>query len=191
MTTIRDYAKKHHVSYEAIRSQVSRYRDQLGEHIVTKGQTKYLDDFAVEFLDNRRKDNPLVVVNSDQREEVERLTQQIDALKNELMTTQKRVIELQSENQLMLADKARYDLLLESSNEKQAMIETLRDDLKSARADAERTRDDLDAAKADAEKIRKEADETREKLEKERDAAQADARSYRKSVFGFYRKVKG
>lgn len=180
MTTIREYAKKHHVSYEAIRSQVSRYRDQLGDHIVTKGQTKYLDDFAVEFLDNRRKDNPLVVVNSDQRETVEMLTQQLEALKNELLSTQKRVIELQSENQLMLADKIKYELLLESSNEKQTMIDTLRDDLKAARADADRTRDDLDAAKAE-----------REKLEKERDAAQADARSYRKSVFGFYRKIKG
>lgn len=174
--TIKEYAKTHGISYEAVRKQLSRYRKELDGHITTSGQTKYLDDFAVEFLDKRRKSNPVVVLRQSEREEVEILKEQIEALKNELMTTQKRVIELQSENQLMLADKIKYDLLLESSNEKQTMIDTLRDDLKSARADADRTR--------------KESDETREKLEKERDAAQADARSYRKSVFGFYRKIK-
>lgn len=207
MTTIRDYAKDHRVSYEAIRSQISRYRGDLDGHIVTKGRTKYLDDFAVEFLNSRRKDDPVSVVALDRSELVDSLRDQIDALKNELMTTQKRVIELQSENQLMIAAKTKYDLLVESSAGKDALIETLREDLKDARSaeetakretdaaklDAERARDDLKSARADADQIRKQADEAREKsemLKKERDAAAKEAKSYRKSIFGFYRKIK-
>ena len=175
--SIRDYAKQHGISYEAVRKQIKRFNAELSNHITTVGKKMYLDNVAVAFLDDRRQNNPVFISQQSESEQINDLKLQIDALKNELMTTQKRVIELQSENQLMLADKIKYDLLLESSNEKQATIDSLRDDLKSARADAEQ--------------IRKESDEKREKLEKERDAAQADARSYRKSVFGFYRKIKG
>ena len=200
MTTIRDYARDHRVSYEAIRSQVSRYREDLDGHIITKGRTKYLDDFAVEFLNSKRKDDPVSVVTVEKSEIIESLRDQIEALKNELMTTQKRVIELQSENQKMIEAKIKYDLLLESSNEKQTLIEGLREDLKdakketdAAKRDADQARDDLKSARADADQIRKQADEAREKsekLKKERDAAAKEAKSYRKSIFGFYRKVK-
>lgn len=200
MTTIRDYARDHRVSYEAIRSQVSRYREDLDGHIITKGRTKYLDDFAVEFLNSKRKDDPVSVVTVEKSEIIDSLRDQIEALKNELMTTQKRVIELQSENQKMIEAKIKYDLLLESSNEKQTLIEGLREDLKdakketdAAKRDADQARDDLKSARADADQIRKQADEAREKsekLKKERDAAAKEAKSYRKSIFGFYRKVK-
>ena len=187
MTTIRDYAKDHHVSYEAIRSQVSRYRKDLDGHIVTKGRTKYLDDFAVTFLDGKRKDDPVSVVMMERSEVVDALRDQIDALKNELMTTQKRVIELQSENQLMLEAKTKYDLLLESSAEKTATIESLREDLKDARRERDAAQSQADRAREDLKSVHDES----EKIRKERDEARADAGSYRKSIFGLYRKVKG
>ena len=208
MTTIRDYARDHHVSYEAIRSQVSRYREDLDGHVIMKGRTKYLDDFAVEFLNSRRKDDPVSVVTLERNEVVDALRDQIDALKNELMTTQKRVIELQSENQLMIEAKTKYDLLLESSNEKTATINSLREDLTESRKTSDQLREklddarketdeakrDADRARSDADQLRKEADQAKErseKLKKERDTASKEAKSYRKSVFGFYRKIKG
>ena len=164
--TIKEYAKTHGISYEAVRKQLTRYCDELRGHITTNGQTKYLDDYAIEFLDQRRRSNPVVVLRQGEREETDLLREQIEALRNELMTTQKRVIELQSENQLMLEAKVKYELLVESNEEKKTTIEALREDLKSARDDADQIR-------------------------KERDAAQADAKSYRKSIFGFYRKISG
>lgn len=221
MTTIRDYARDHHVSYEAIRKQIAKYQEDLDGHVITKGKTKYLDDFAVAFLDDRRREAPVSVIQWEETEVVRSLRDQIDALKNELMTSQKRVIELQSENQRMIAASTKYDLLVESSAGKDALIETLREDLsesrkssdqlreelKDARAaeetakketdaaklDADRARDDLKSARADADQIRKEADQAKErseKLKKERDAAAKEAKSYRKSIFGFYRKIR-
>lgn len=177
--TIKEYAKNHGISYEAVRKQIARYKKDLAGHITTHGQTKYIDDYAVEFLDKRRRTNPVVLFHESERAEVDLLRDQVEALKNELMTTQKRVIELQSENQLMLEAKVKYDLLLESSNEKSATIDTLREDLKVARRDTDQAREDLKTARADADQIRK-----------ERDEAQADARSYQKSIFGLYRKVR-
>lgn len=186
MTTIRDYAREHNVSYEAIRKQIAKSREDLEGHIITKGKTKYLDDFAVEYLDQRRKESPVSVVHWEETEVVRALRDQIDALKNELMTTQKRVIELQSDNQLMIEAKTKYDLLLESSNEKSATIESLREDLTDARKER-------DEARADADQIRKEADQAKErseKLKRERDAASKEAKSYKKSIFGLYRKIR-
>ena len=178
MTTIRDYAKEHHVSYEAIRSQVSRYRKELEGHIITQGKTKYLDDFAVDFLDGKRKENPVIVVREGDQGEAKLLRDQIEALKNELLSTQKRVIDLQTENQLMIEAKTKYDLLVESSAGKDALIETLRDDLSESRKASEQLRKEVDEAK-----------ERSEKLEAERDTAEKEANSYRKSIFGFYRKI--
>ena len=177
--TIREYARQRSVSYEAIRKQINRCQKDLEGHITTKGQTKYLDEYAVEYLDQRRSERPVSVVHWEETEVVKALRDQIDALKNELMTTQKRLIDAQSENQLLIEAKTKYDLLLESSNEKSATIDTLREDLKVARRDTDQAREDLKTARADADQIRK-----------ERDEAQADARSYQKSIFGLYRKVR-
>ena len=189
--TMREYAQNHNVSYEAIRKQTARFRKELEGHVTTKGQTYYLDDFAVSFLDDRRRGNPVVLYNQDQRDEVQLLRDQVEALRNELMTTQKRVIDLQTEKQILLEAKVKYDLLVESNAEKQTMIDTLREDLTDARKNSDQLREDLQSAKTDADRMRDELRAARadaDQVRKERDAAQADAGSYRKSIFGFYRK---
>ena len=192
--TIREYARQRSVSYEAIRKQINRCQKDLEGHITTKGQTKYLDEYAVEYLDQRRSERPVSVVHWEETEVVKALRDQIDALKNELMTTQKRLIDAQSENQLLIEAKTKYDLLLESSNEKTATIETLREDLTESRKTSDQLRDDLKSARDETDQLRKQADEAKEraeKLKKERDTAAKEAKSYRKSVFGLYRKIKG
>ena len=44
MVTLKEYAEKKSISYEAVRKQVSRYREELGDHIKKEGRTQYLDD---------------------------------------------------------------------------------------------------------------------------------------------------
>lgn len=191
--TIREYAKKHGISYEAVRKQISNYRTDLDGHITTDGKTKYLDDFAVEFLDKRRRSNPVVVLRQSEREETELLRDQVEALKNELLTTQKRVIELQSENQLMIEAKVKYDLLLESNTEKQKQIEDLKTEIRDVRDAEKSARAAGEEAKRETDQLRKETEEAKksaEKLKKERDAAAKEAKSYRKSIFGLYKRVK-
>ena len=155
--TIKEYAKSKGVSYEAIRKQIARYQKDLDGHIYRKNRTITLDAFAVDFLDGKRRESPIVVIAESEREHVQNLTDQIEALKNELIATQKTVISLQEEKQLMIEAKTKYDLLLEASHDKDQLIETLKGDLQEA----------------------KEA--TKE--------AKAEAESFRKSIFGFYRKI--
>lgn len=98
--SIKDYAKARKISYEAARQQVKRYAEELDGHIAKQNRTQYLDDYAVELLDDHRQQSPIVIVNQDRDEEIERLRvenkallQQIAALQDRLLTAQEGAIE--------------------------------------------------------------------------------------------------
>ena len=65
MVSLRGYEKKKNVSYEAIRQKVKRYEDELNGHIIKQNRTQFLDDVAVDILDQHRKENPVVIINQD------------------------------------------------------------------------------------------------------------------------------
>lgn len=73
MISLKDYAAQNGISYEAVRAQVNRFRDQLDEHIVRQGRQQYLDDVAVAFLNERRQKNPVVIYQHSKDEEIEQL----------------------------------------------------------------------------------------------------------------------
>lgn len=55
-TTIPQYANDQGITYEAARRQVVKYLDnELQGHIRVRNNTKYLDDFAIEFLNEHRR----------------------------------------------------------------------------------------------------------------------------------------
>ena len=176
--SIKQFAEEQNVSYEAIRKQIVRYSDELKDHIIRRNRTQYLDDWAVEFLKEKRKENPIILMNMDQNEQIEELKAQVDLLKVQLMTAQnellkekERVITLQDESKKLIEDRGRYTALLEDSKAKEEKL-----------TDLSRTIEEKDDQ---IRTIQKEADD----LRKERDEAQSEARSYKKSIFGFYRKV--
>lgn len=78
MISLKEYAKKNHITYEAVRAQVSRYREQLDEHIIQDGRTQYLDEIAVAFLDERRQKNPVVVYQQGKDEAIESLRLELE-----------------------------------------------------------------------------------------------------------------
>lgn len=92
MITLKDYAKKRNTSYEAVRQQVNRYRDELGDHLYKQGRTQFLDDEAVAFLDARRKTNPVVVIEHDKDDRIAELKAQNEALKVKIMQLQEVII---------------------------------------------------------------------------------------------------
>lgn len=98
--SIKDYARARKISYEAARQQVKRYADELAGHISRQNRTQYLDDYAVSLLDDHRQQNPVVVINQDRSEEIERLRaenrallQQVATLQDRLLTAQESAIE--------------------------------------------------------------------------------------------------
>lgn len=96
MISLKDYAKNKNVSYEAVRKQVHRYKNELEGHIHKVNRTQYLDDEAVAFLDSKRTESPVILLQMDKDEEIQRLSDenkallvQIAQIQNELIQTRK------------------------------------------------------------------------------------------------------
>ena len=178
LVTIKQFADSQGITYEAVRRQVARYSEELSDHIIRQNRTQYLDEKAVEFLKERRRESPIVLQTIDQGEEIGRLQDQVESLKaqlvtaqNKLLEAQERVISLQDEAQKALEDRARYTALLEDNEAKEKKLQETEDQLRRVEAD----RDD--------------AVQRAQDLQTERDEAVREAKSYYKSWFGFYRKI--
>lgn len=178
LVTIKQFADSQGITYEAVRRQVARYSEELSDHIIRQNRTQYLDEKAVEFLKERRRESPIVLQNMDQGEEIGRLQDQVESLKaqlvtaqNKLLEAQERVISLQDEAQKALEDRARYTALLEDHEDQKRKLQETSDQLRRVEAD----RDD--------------AVQRAQDLQTERDEAVRESKSYYKSWFGFYRKI--
>ena len=119
MISLKDYAKKNHITYEAVRSQVNRYREQLDDHIVQDGRTQYLDDIAVAFLDERRQKNRTVIYQQDKDERIEELERNEKAMLAKIAAQAERIADL---TQFKL-DTLEERRLIEASKEAQARRE--------------------------------------------------------------------
>ena len=126
MITLKDYAKQHNVTYEAIRSQVNRYRDQLGEHIIQDGRQQFLDDYAVDFLDERRQKNPVIIQQLDKDEQIEQLKNNENLLLAKIADQADRIAALER----LRADNAEA---IAGAKHNQLLLETATRDLESAR----------------------------------------------------------
>lgn len=163
LVTIKQFADSQGISYEAVRKQVVRYSEELSGHVIRKNRTQYLDEVAVKFLQERRRESPIILQNMDQGEEISRLMDQVESLRaqlvsaqNKLLESQERIISLQDEAQKALEDKARYTALLEDNETKEKKLQETEDQLR--------------------------------RVEAERDEAVQESRRFIKSWFGFYRK---
>lgn len=182
--TIKEFAEDQKVSYEAIRKQLIRYQKELKDHISVTGRTQYLDEWAVDFLRKRRREQPIILLSQDKDEEIESLKAQVESLKVQLLTAQQellnekdRVINLQEASRKGLEAQVKYSALLEDNNAKE-------EKLKEVTAQAETLRTEADGLRRQAEEDRKRIED----LQKERDEARTEAGSYTRSLFGFYRK---
>ena len=126
MITIRDYARQHGVSYEAVRKQVVQYRKELNDHIIMQGRKQYLDDEAVRILDDHRKKSAVSVVVEDRsvriqelEEENKHLMAEIARLQAEGNACRDQIIQLLTEKQSYLEDKGRISLMLEQHEQQE------------------------------------------------------------------------
>lgn len=176
MKTIKQYAEEQGVSYEAIRKQIGSYREDLKEHIIVKGRTQYLDDWAVNFLTERRKENPVIIVSQEKADEVEAMRKQIETLQTQLLLAQNALIQNQKD---MIKDK---ETIIGLQAEAQKALE---DRLKYAETLEEKDAL-LIAAKDDARMLYSQLEASRKAIRH----FEEESKSYERAFFGLYRKKK-
>lgn len=195
MITIKDYAKSHGVSYEAVRQQIGRYIDRevdgfrLADHIVKVDRTQYLDDEATTFLDERRAKSPVFIQQEERDETIERLRAEVDLLQKRLIAAQdecrdllkeKHAIEMREQG--LLADKQRIEEFKAAALEAEGRAAQAEEreraaiDAKDvAEAGAAAAKRDLDKALTEAAAAERAARTEIERLQAENDAATAAA----------------
>lgn len=196
--TLKQYADDQGISYEAVRKQVIRYAEELSDHIITQDRKKYLDQYAVKFLTERRRESPIILMNMDQNEENRRLKEEIESLRVKLMTAQNellkekdRIISLQDEAKKTLEDRARYTALLEESKAKDEKLKEMTGQVGDLSRQIEEKDGQIRTIQTEADGLRRQSEEDQKKIEdlsRERDEAQKEAQSFTRSIFGFYRK---
>ena len=181
MISIKDYAAQHGISYEAARQQISRYSGRevdgfrISEHINKVGRTQYLDDDAVDFLNERRSRNPVIVQQEGQSETIERMRARIDALQN-------RLIEAQDEYRILLQDKHAIEMQAQKLLEDNQQVEELRASTEAAEKRAEVAESDKEVALKEkkeaeeaAERIKEDFEQLKKELEEAKRQAEEDA----------------
>ena len=170
--SLKEYARVKSISYEAVRQQVARYREELGEHLIKDGRQQYLDEEAVAFLDERRQKNPVVIYQENKDEELERLREIYQATLEALSDARERIIAQQDKiYELGAADQKIMLLEAESkvAEAQRTQLELALKDSEAQRAAAEQhaqAAEDVAAINAqDAERAKAEAEDLRAKIE--------------------------
>ena len=140
MITIREYARKNNVSYEAIRKQIKRYENELKEHIIKQNRTQFLDEVAVEILDRHRGECPIVIVNQDTSSKLQLLEEENKNLLVKVAAQADKISQLSEElknkteemTSLLLEDKEKT-LLLEQKKNQEEELERLKKELEAER----------------------------------------------------------
>lgn len=144
MITIKDYAKQKGVSYEAIRKQIKRYDAELEGHLIKQNRFLMLDDEAVQFLDGKRSENPVIVYEQNKDEELEQLRQenkmlliQMNTIQDQLGKVQQKLIAEMSTTKLLTQEKVQYLEYKAQSEQKELQLQDLAKarDAAQARAD--------------------------------------------------------
>ena len=167
--SLKDYAEQKNISYEAVRKQVVRYKNELEGHVIKDGRQQFLDDEAVAFLDGKREKNPIIVVQASKDERIKELEQENMNQLNKIAAQADKIAELsewKAENALALAEANYNKALLDQANnriqgfdeEKQKAVEEA---VKEAQDQAEKER-----SEAVEEAIRLVKEEHEDKLKK-------------------------
>ena len=172
--SMREYAHKTGVTYEAVRAQVAKYKKELEGHTHKEDGTKkiLLDEYAIKFLQRHRAPRPVVITASDDetQAEIDRLNEQIKQLEAELRKADKEIIALHEAKEKLIADNARNETLLLLADKEHEQLEQTRQELAEHKADLKITQESLTRTK------------------QELDTSTAELGKYHKSIFGFYRK---
>lgn len=118
MITLKEYAINNNISYEAVRKQVVRYKYELDGHIIKIRRTQFLDDEAVTFLDSKRQENPIIVQQADQSEEIAQLKREKEALLIKIATLQEEL--LKEKDQVKVLQNEKIELLEAKNQEAQS-----------------------------------------------------------------------
>lgn len=105
LMSIKEYAEKQNITQQAVYQQIKRKtnKDALKGHIIKRDGKTFLDEYAVKHLEKQRDNTSTVIIQSDDKAEIERLHGEIERLKGVIAEMQERHIKaLETQNKQIL-----------------------------------------------------------------------------------------
>lgn len=134
MITIKDYADKKGVSSQAIYKQLKIHKIKLEGHIFKEKGKTVLDEDACAFLDSRTKENPVVIIDQLNKQELERLKKRETDLLEEIRVKDNIIIKAQQDQKLL-------------ENKNKEIENDLNEQLKSKEEEIEKLKKELEQEK--------------------------------------------
>ena len=128
LITLKEYAARKSITYEAVRQQVIRYKKELEGHIIREGRQQFLDEEAVAFLDARRLKNPIAIFHQNKDDAIKQLEEQVKLLLAKIADQADKLSELaewKSKNALLIASAEQTQRALAASEAKMRSLEEL------------------------------------------------------------------
>lgn len=126
MKPIKVYAEERGVSHQAVYQMISTHKDELSEHIVKHGRTRYLTPAAEDILDRYRNKSQIIIDAPNGNNEVEKLRSQVESLLIKIADQADKISELaqwKADNALLIAEASQQSLLLESKTKEIELLE--------------------------------------------------------------------
>lgn len=151
MKSIKVFAEERNITHQAVYQMMSVHKEELEEHIVRDGRTRYLTPEAEAILDKYRNKSAIVVETKNNSAEIEQLRIERENLLIKVAAQADEIAELskwKADNSVALAYANYNELQLEQSKKE---IELLEGFLKDAKANIEHAEEEKKAAVKEAE----------------------------------------
>ena len=126
MKTVKEYANSVGKSHQSVYKQLNskKNKERLENHVWKQDGTTYLDDVAVDILDQHRKENPVVIINKDTDS---RLKQLEDENKNLLIKVAQQADKISQLNEDLKNKIEQMTSLMLENKEKTSLLEQKKD----------------------------------------------------------------
>lgn len=151
MKSIKAYAEERNISHQAVYQMMATHKEELKEHIIKDGRTRYLTPEAEAILDKYRNKSAIVVEAQNNSAEIEQLKIEKENLLIKVAAQADEIAELskwKADNSVALAYANYNELQLEQSKKE---IELLEGFIKDAKENLEHAEEEKKAAVKEAE----------------------------------------
>lgn len=167
MKSIKVYAEERCITHQAVYQLISTHKEELEEHIVRQGRTRYLTEEAESILDSYRNKSAIVIESQNNDAQIEQLKIEKENLLIKVAAQADEIAKLskwKADNSVALAYANYNELQLEQSKKE---IELLEGFLKEAKANIEHAEEEKKAAVKEAEdRVKLKHQEAENKLRK-------------------------
>lgn len=164
VVSLKDYAAQKNISYEAVRQQVVRYKDELTGHVIRDGRQQFLDEEAVAFLDAKRQKSPVAIIQQSKDDAIDALEQERDLLLHKIAAQADRIAELaqwKADKALEIASAEQSRILLTAAEQEKRLLEGF---VADAKAEISVLSDERDQAEEKAQESARAAQRAQDEL---------------------------